>query len=448
MNKPSHALPCLAVVILLALPAPSRAVVCANDTVPAATLLVPYFEVDLNNVDGRNTLISVNNAGPQPILGHITLWTDWSQPTIDFDLFLTGYDVVTLNMRDVFDGNVPITADEQSDPSDTISPHGNNPAWDDSFTGCENFFPFYVNPVITGNNLIRLVNGHTGVDVLGEGCMGSTTGDGVARGFITIDSANRCSVEFPSDLFYFDGADPVANSTNSLWGDFFLIDPSNNRAVGSPLIHVEADAGFDINSTPSGYTFYGRYTQDQDGSDHREPLGSRWGVGYSINESAGAATDLLVWRDVSSRDVQTFYGCGQGPSWVGLKMDPIFCFDDQEAAAEICTGGDCLPLATQRVSVGSGDLAPPFDAGWCWIDMATRDADGGFDVDYPVDDPDGELGQGWVGALYTLGGLYSGGLTQVQLGSACDSQFGVGLLDLFRDGFESGDVSDWSSSTP
>ena len=442
-------IPALIALLLGIVQTPSvQAEMCANDVVPAATLLVPYFEVDLNDTNGRTTLISINNSEPQPLLGHITLWTDWSQPSIDFDVFLTGYDVITFNMRDLFDGNIAITADQQSDPMDSISPHGNHPEWDGNFTDCENFFPFFHNPVLTGSLLERVVNGHTGVDVLGMGCMGSNAGDNIARGFVTLDSTDRCSLEFPSDPGYFGSPGSPANDRNALWGDFFLVDPASATAVGAPLVHVEADASFDTGASASGYTFYGRFTQGSGGVDHREPLGSAWGVGYSIDAEAGAATELVVWRDASSSDVDTFYTCGEGPSWVGLNTDPMTCFDEQENSVEVCLSGECLPLATQRVAVGSGDLAPPFDAGWCRVDFTTRDPDGGDDVDYPVGDPIGEMGQGWVGTLYSLDGLYSGGLTSVQLSSACDSAFGINLLGLFRDGFESGDSSFWSSSSP
>jgi len=53
---------CLVLVGALALAAPMSAVICTIDAVPAATLLLPYFEVDLNNPNGLTTLFSVNNA--------------------------------------------------------------------------------------------------------------------------------------------------------------------------------------------------------------------------------------------------------------------------------------------------------------------------------------------------------------------------------------------------
>ena len=72
-----------------------------TDVVPAATLLLPYFEVDLDNAAGLNTLFSVNNASATAQLAHVTVWSTWSVPVLDFDIYLTGYDVQTLNMRDI-----------------------------------------------------------------------------------------------------------------------------------------------------------------------------------------------------------------------------------------------------------------------------------------------------------------------------------------------------------
>src|SRR5262245_54961643 len=70
------------------------------DEVPAATLLVPYFEVDLVNANGITTLFSINNATSTAAVAHVTFWTDQSIPSLDFDVYLTGYDVQTINVRD------------------------------------------------------------------------------------------------------------------------------------------------------------------------------------------------------------------------------------------------------------------------------------------------------------------------------------------------------------
>src|ERR1700736_88604 len=109
----------------LTLAAPAAAVICTIDAVPAATLLLPYFEVDLNNPNGLTTLFSVNNASATAILVHVVVWSDLSVPVLDFNIYLTGYDVQSVNLRDIIvNGNIPQTATDIQDPNDTISPRG------------------------------------------------------------------------------------------------------------------------------------------------------------------------------------------------------------------------------------------------------------------------------------------------------------------------------------
>src|SRR6185295_10714804 len=93
---------CLALLGLVAGAVPGLAEICTIDDVPAATLLLPYFEVDLNSQNGVQTLFSMNNASASAAVAHVTLWTDQSIPTLDFDVYLTGYDVQTVNLYDIF----------------------------------------------------------------------------------------------------------------------------------------------------------------------------------------------------------------------------------------------------------------------------------------------------------------------------------------------------------
>src|SRR4029077_9531384 len=83
---------------------PALAKTCTMDVVPAATLLLPYFEVDLNSPTARTTLMSINNASDRAVLAHVVLWTDLGVPTLAFDIYLTGLDVQTPNLPDVFSG--------------------------------------------------------------------------------------------------------------------------------------------------------------------------------------------------------------------------------------------------------------------------------------------------------------------------------------------------------
>src|ERR1700694_5920546 len=90
-----------ALVGLLALGGQAVAVICTIDAEPAATLLLPYFEVDLNNPNGLTTLFSVNNASATAVLAHVVVYSDLSVPVLDFNIYLTGYDVQTINLRDI-----------------------------------------------------------------------------------------------------------------------------------------------------------------------------------------------------------------------------------------------------------------------------------------------------------------------------------------------------------
>src|SRR5882724_4516224 len=75
---------------------------CDISVAPAATLLLPYFEVDPNpTVQGQTTLFTITNVSRFPQIAHVTVWTDLSFPVLDFNIFLTGYDVQPINLYDV-----------------------------------------------------------------------------------------------------------------------------------------------------------------------------------------------------------------------------------------------------------------------------------------------------------------------------------------------------------
>src|SRR5215510_5660670 len=116
---------CLALLALLALGGQAVALICTIDDVPAATLLLPYFEVALDDPNGVTTLFSVNNASATAVLAHVVVWSDLSVPVLDFNIYLTGYDVQSINLRDILvTGTLPRTASAGQDPGDTISPKG------------------------------------------------------------------------------------------------------------------------------------------------------------------------------------------------------------------------------------------------------------------------------------------------------------------------------------
>ena len=69
------------------------------------------------------------------------VWSDLSVPVLDFNVYLTGYDVQTINLRDILvNGILPRTASAGQDPTDTISPKGAF-SQDINFASCTGLLP-------------------------------------------------------------------------------------------------------------------------------------------------------------------------------------------------------------------------------------------------------------------------------------------------------------------
>ena len=105
----------LAGVLALGLGSAAYAVECALDNVPASTLLFPFVTYDYDtgfiggtDNSGQTTLFAITNVSSEAQIVHITLWSDYSVALLDFNLTLTGYDVQTINIRDILrDGVLP-----------------------------------------------------------------------------------------------------------------------------------------------------------------------------------------------------------------------------------------------------------------------------------------------------------------------------------------------------
>src|SRR5271165_4637555 len=85
------------------------------------------FEVDLNNSTpaADTTVVSITNTSATAILAHWVIWTDLGVPALEFNTYLTGYDLFRLNLQQLIQtGNMPQTASAGQDPTDTISPKG------------------------------------------------------------------------------------------------------------------------------------------------------------------------------------------------------------------------------------------------------------------------------------------------------------------------------------
>lgn len=418
---------CLALLGLLALGGQALAVICTIDEVPAATLLLPYFEVDLNaaNGSGANTLFSINNASATAVLAHVVVWSDLSVPVLDFNIYLTGYDVQTVNLWNILvQGVLPQTASAGQDPTDTISPKGTF-SQDINFASCNNLLPPPTLPASFVSHLKASLTGQSS-SVLG-GCAGRALGDNIARGYITVDTVNSCTLLFPGDAGYFaPGGSGIATNQNVLWGDYFYVNSAANFADGNPLVHIEASATNPETSLSGDYTFYGRYDNPVWGAaDNREPLATNYAARFINGGDFSGGTDFIVWRD--SKVNQKKFTCPAAtgnPFWYPLGQEGIVIFDEQEHPQVPQTfpvspqpqnpGLVPFPAEAQSTHVGGDSLPVPYNFGWMWLDLNTT-------VAAPaVNNPnDPAAAQAFVTVRMTSQGRFSVGFDAIKLDSAC-----------------------------
>jgi len=384
--------------------------VCSIDLMPAATLLLPYFEIDPADPAGMTTLFSVNNASPMAVLANVVVWTDLGVPTLAFQIYLTGYDVQTINLRDVFiNGVLPGTAPAGQDPQDTISPKGVF-SQDLAFASCAGVLPYQPLP---GSFAADLRAAHGGqFSSLLNGCAGSNQGDGRLRGYVTVDTVGACTQKIPSDPGYF-GPGGVATSQNVLWGDYIYIDPANKYSDGENLVRIKALPGA---FKAGDLTFYGRYTGNSV-VDARQPLPTLWASRYVDGGAFSGGTDLVVWRD--SGQVVRPFPCGSWPAGFPLKLFWEQPFDEQEQP-RVFQGfpipqppGDplkfAMPAEANRLRVGGVAYPVPFQFGWTYLDLNQPNASYTARV----------IRQSWVETILKAQGQYSVGFNATPLDSAC-----------------------------
>jgi hypothetical protein len=442
-----HRVLCVFLLCLTALAGSAAlASICDIGAQPSATLLLPYFEVDLGNGSGQTTLFSVNNASAAAALAHVVVWSDLSVPVLDFNIYLTGYDVQTINLRDLLvDGKLPQTASDGQDPTDTISPQGLF-SQDINFASCNGLLPPPVLPTDFTAHLQASLTGRPS-EVLG-GCAAQIFGDNIARGYVTVDTVNNCTLRFPGDPGYFvPGGGGDATNQNILWGDYFYVNQGQSFASGNTLVHIEASPGNGTSSfntypppgspettLPGQYTFYGRYV-NWTASDNREPLATNFATRFVTGGTFSGGTSLIVWRD--SKFNQGSFPCRNLPLWYPLGQEGIVIFDEQEhpqvaqtfpvSPPPVQQGLVPFPAEAQRVQVGGEDLPVPYNFGWLYLNLNTTVAAPPANSN-PPEDP--AAAQAWVSTEMDSNGRFSVGFEAVRLDSACSAlHFVPGALD-------------------
>ncbi len=425
----------LVVGLLVALAAPRAAeaeLTMAADRIanePAATLLLPYFEVQLNKKiggksSGINTIFSINNASATAVLAHVTIWSDLAVPITVFNVYLTGYDTQTVDMFEVLNGHLPRTASNGQDPGDLISNQGSI-SQDINFASCGGQLPYpdplpaetitFLRETLTGNP-IQLLPGK---------CAGRKLPDKklTARGYVTVDVVNNCTLRFPSDPGYFVGGGfGDATNQNVLWGDYVYVNKSKKVGRGDALIHIQASATDPETSVPGEYTFYSRYVASI-AADNRQPLSTTF-AGRFVNVPKHpvfpTGTSVIAWRD--TKRSQTFFNCGTLPTPFPLSQEGIVVFDEQENP-EIPQGPPIppffdtsiapFPAAAQITKIGGPDFPVSSSSGWVYLNLNTATLD--FS---PVEDP--AAAQAAVSMVLESKGKYSAGYRAITLDSATD----------------------------
>jgi len=439
---------CFAVASLLALGSSAIADLCTIEATPAATLLLPYFEVDIDNPNGVDTFFSINNASAAAAMTHVIVWTDLSVEALDFNVYLTGYDVQTIGMGLIIrDGILPVTA-----KSTSVSPRGPYSDPDGrSYPNCTGVLPYAV-PALDPDYISHVQSILTGGPsaIYNGRCGGQDFGDNIARGYVTVDVTNDCTLQTPCEAGYFwtEGGPytGVGEYDNILWGDWYMIDYANDFAQGDNLVHVEAVDPADLvgQDTLNG-TFWGRCSGDFDAPfqgdgnpwfDLRETLPTTFATRFYQNAAFAGGTDLLVWRDSTIQmyiaDLFTAFGYGYdqdvrgfecflgAPWWYPLTQRQTVTFDEAENPEALCTISPCpeadilFPAEAQRISIPDLDVTP--ESGWMYLNLNMPDLFS-FEDGTPIT----LLAQNWVTAVHKAEGRFSAGLPAIQLANVCDA---------------------------
>ena len=434
---------------------------CARDYVPASTLLVPYAVVALGSdgtpdPSGYTTLVAVTNVSSEAQIIHLTVWNARSSTVVDFDEVLTGYDVWTMNCRDllngrfdVFDTGVPsygfwddgsqtfgakVTGPTPLPWGPTSNANGltiNKPQDIDypgfGFSSCQN--PPYGNlSTLSGAIISKIKSGIKAVPYGYVYCKSAVVGEPpwVANlttnplfFYITIDVTNACTTSFPNQSSYWSGHIPA--SKNVLIGDVIYTDTTHNYSESIPAVSIESSPAA---ATSGIQTFYGRYS-GATGVDDREPLGTAFAFRY-LN-FGGVSTSIRVWKNRSevfaddSTNGDPRYGKYLGlDTYIAYACDPFLYYAWDENENVRTRGGgpsgfstnepNPLPYETQDAPVNDANFNGLVDTttsagtvtnGWMLLVMDPSVPNLGT-VPYSTFPP---LPQAWVGVKYNYGGF-------------------------------------------
>ena len=388
---------------------------CDIALLPAATLLLPYFEVDLEDPMGETTLVTVTNVSPADQIARVTLWTDYAVPTITFNLYLTGYDVQSINLYDLI-GRGFIAPDAGTGTRVT-----NRGRYSDGNPNLDLGACAQLPGRLSDAAIIRMQSAFTEGTVADFGDLQHC--DKVGRehdnavGYATIDLVRNCSTNNPFSEEYW--TEDLAFE-NVLIGDSQQIHSGNNFAQGSPMVHVRAiPEGGTIAQrlklvSPFPRTFYARYQPALSPNlDGRQPLPSVFAARWIEGGSRGFSTDMKIWREAETGREATCEPHDNGL----LEIAEVVVFDESENAFAQAPSTHTIPdipaiflPATSLTSVDDHWIFPQADndavSGWLYLNL---------------DSPAPGASSNWVASSMRAEGRYSVDIHAAALGNGCSA---------------------------
>ncbi len=337
---------CLAVTALFAIASSATAITCTLDQRPAATLLVPYFQVSIDPITGgivssgglaRDTIVTIVNASAAPMIAHVNVYNRFSEIKLDFNVALSGFDVQAMRMADIISGSLPTTLNSDGDDvcqggANIVYVLGASPIANRN--GYLRVSP--LSPATVQDNSNGTTNyGSTPYFSIAEDL--ATDCDGVvgplAFGYVAIDHANYCNLSDPTDpAYYFNDA---IGMENNLFGEIIFTSGNGLPTYGISTVNLEADASFSDARLVEQWgglpvrTFYARYVGtdvlctncgsgdpdsdldlsapwDEGYGDTREPLGLRWAARwFDLRDPVVGdviTSNFQVWRSSPTTD--------------------------------------------------------------------------------------------------------------------------------------------------
>jgi hypothetical protein len=385
---------------------------CDVIVTPAATLLLPYFEVDLTPARTETTLFSVINVAQLPQIARVTLWTDWSFPLLSFNVFLTGYDAQSIDLYDI------LVAGRLSGPDGTSSdvcPGERSPDNDENplleIADC-NSIPVQLPPVFSQEIVRVLTTGRSP-----GWCSNQRIGGehAHAAGYVTIDVVASCSPSLPTDPGYFTSE---ILFDNVLTGDYEQVNRAENLARGGPMVHIRAiPEGGPTGAHPTNFTttFYSNY-QNGGTADRRQPLPAIFAARWIDEADSPLETNFTIWREGITR---AHSGCAVASNG-SLTVADIVRFDEDENPVAIADCENCAsparPLLPSSSRPSTDDSVFPPNAGgatsgWMYLNLNNQGV-------FPFR-PFRVASQNWVTVSMSAEGRYQVEFDTASLGNGC-----------------------------